>query len=76
MFKTKTSGIIASVVVTFTVGFANFFTIIEPAMNGDMVSTLWMIGGPIFFSVVAILMYNNYEKKMKAAPVLKEQEVK
>lgn len=76
MFKTKTSGIIASVVVTFTVGFANFFTIIEPAMNGDMVSTLWMVGGPIFFSVVAVLMYSSYEKKMKAAPALKEQEVK
>lgn len=76
MFKTKASGIAASVIVTFTVGFANFFTIIEPAMNGDIVSTLWMIGGPIFFSVVAILMYNSYERKVKSAPALKEQEVK
>jgi len=34
-------------------------------MDGDMSSTLWSIGGPLFFTVVAFLMYNNYEKKMK-----------
>ncbi len=75
MFKTKAAGIAASVIVTFTVGFANFFTIIEPAMNGDLGSTIWMIAGPTFFSIVAILMYGNYERKMKAVPALKEQTV-
>lgn len=73
VFKSKAMGVAAAVVVTFTVGFANFFTIIEPAMNGDMTSTIWMVAGPIFFSVVAVLMYSNYEKKMKKAPALKEQ---
>lgn len=76
IFKTKGAGIAASIIVTFTVGFANFFTIIEPAMNGDMSSTIWMVAGPLFFSVAAILMYGNYEKKMKAAPSLKEESVK
>lgn len=73
IFKSKAIGIAAAVVVTFTVGFANFFTIIEPAMNGNVADTVWMIVGPLFFSMVALAMYGNYEKKMKSAPALKEQ---
>lgn len=64
VFKSYTSGLLAAVVVTFTVGFANFFTIIEPATNGDIKSTIWMIVGPIFFTVAALLMYGRYEKKV------------
>ncbi|MEA4827215.1 MAG: glutamate/gamma-aminobutyrate family transporter YjeM, partial [Clostridium sp.] len=64
VFKSYTSGLLAAVIVTFTVGFANFFTIIEPATNGDIKSTIWMIVGPIFFTVAALLMYGRYEKKV------------
>jgi len=64
VFKTYNSALIASIVVTFTVGFANVFTIIEPAMNGDMDSTIWSIAGPLFFAIVALVMYSNYEKKV------------
>lgn len=69
VFKTKTSGIIAAVVVTFTVGFANFFTIIEPASNGDIASTVWSIAGPVFFTIVALLMYRRYEKKTQTEKI-------
>lgn len=64
-FKSYKSGLIATIVVTLTVGFANLFTIIEPATNGDMQSTLWMIAGPLFFTIVSLIMYGNYEKKTK-----------
>lgn len=64
MFKSYKSGVIAAVVVTFTVGFANFFTIIEPATNGKLSNTLWSIGGPIFFTIVALVMYTLYENKV------------
>lgn len=64
VFKTYNSALIASVIVTLTVGFANVFTIIEPAMNGDMESTIWCIAGPLFFSVLALIMYSRYEKRM------------
>lgn len=66
IFKSYKTGLIASIVVTFTVGFANFFTIIEPAKNGDLESTIWSIAGPLFFTVVALVMYGNYEKKLKS----------
>ncbi|MFD3155892.1 glutamate/gamma-aminobutyrate family transporter YjeM [Haloimpatiens sp. FM7330] len=65
VYKSRASFIIASIVVTFTVGFANFFTIIEPAVRGDIKSTLWMIGGPVFFTGVALIIYRRYEKKLK-----------
>lgn len=65
VFKSNTTALIATIIVTFTVGFANFFTIIEPATNGDWSSTLWMIGGPVFFTIVSILMYWRYEQKVK-----------
>ena len=66
VYKNYTVAVVATFIVTFTVGFANFFTIIQPAMDGQIKDTLWMVAGPIFFSVVALIMYSNYEKKMKA----------
>ena len=63
IFKTNRSALVWTVVVTFTVGFANFFTIIQPALEGDLSSTIWSIGGPLFFAIVALVMYWLYERK-------------
>jgi len=63
MFKTYSSAVIWTVVVMFTVGFANFFSILQPALAGDLATTLWSIGGPIFFALVAFIMYWFYERK-------------
>jgi amino acid transporter len=65
IFKTQSSANVWTVIVLLTVGFANFFSIIQPAIEGDMATTIWSVAGPIFFSIVAWLMYNNYEKKYK-----------
>ena len=62
IFKTDRSAIIWTVIVMFTVGFANFFSIIQPALEGDLTTTLWSIAGPIFFAVVAFVMYWFYER--------------
>lgn len=64
VFKTYNSALYASIIVTLTVGFANVFTIIEPAMNGDIESTIWFIVGPLFFSILALIMFSRYEKKV------------
>ena len=63
VYNTYSKAMAASVVVTFIVGFANLFTIIEPAINGNITNTIAMIGGPVTFTVVALLLYNRYEKK-------------
>ena len=63
IFKTDRSALIWTVIVMFTVGFANFFSILQPALEGDLPTTLWSVGGPIFFAAVAFIMYWNYERK-------------
>lgn len=65
VFKTSGSALIWTIIVFATVGFANFFSIIEPAMNGDMKTTIFSIAGPIVFSIIAWVMYYNYERKTK-----------
>ncbi|WP_346355845.1 glutamate/gamma-aminobutyrate family transporter YjeM [Azotosporobacter soli] len=62
VFKSYRSALIASVIVTLTVGFANFFTIIEPAMNGEIDDTIWMIAGPAVFSIIALVLYGRQGK--------------
>ncbi|MDP4087719.1 MAG: glutamate/gamma-aminobutyrate family transporter YjeM [Bacillota bacterium] len=65
IFKSYSSSLAAAVIVTLTVGFANVFTIIEPATKGDLSSTIWMLVGPIIFSIAAVIMYSSYERKNK-----------
>ncbi|MGK0465657.1 glutamate/gamma-aminobutyrate family transporter YjeM [Clostridium sp.] len=64
MFKTYRSAVIWTAIVMFTVGFANFFSILQPALAGDLKTTIWSVAGPIFFAAVAWIMYNRYENKM------------
>ncbi len=63
IYKSYGLSLVMSIIVTVVVGFANVFTIIEPWVNGNIKDTLWMLAGPIIFSIIAILIYNNYEKK-------------
>ena len=37
---------------------------------GDWDSTLWMIGGPVFFSLLAMAIYQNYCSRMANKPEL------
>lgn len=53
----------AVIIVVFVIGFANFFTIIEPAIDGNPSQTIWSIVGPVVFAIVAWWLYSRYEKK-------------
>ena len=71
IFNTHMSAMIARVVVVLVVTFANVFTIIQPVVEaGDWDSTLWMIGGPVFFSLLAMAIYQNYCSRMANKPEL------
>lgn len=65
IYKGKTFYKFCVIMVMFTVGFANVFTIIQPAIDGNIKQTLWSIAGPVFFTVVAWVMFSRYEKTMK-----------
>lgn len=66
IFKNDTLTVIFTVLVTATVLFANIFTIIEPAINGDIQTTVWSIVGPVLFSAIALILHSRYEKKQNA----------
>lgn len=58
IFKHRGSTLLATAVVVLVVAFANIFTVIEPVMEaGDWGSALWMVGGPAFFSLLALGIY-------------------
>jgi len=63
VMKNKTFAMYIGILVTIVVGFANFFTIIEPALNGDYISSIAMIAGPLIFIIVALVIYAKGEKK-------------
>ena len=65
VYKTYSISLIATVIVCIVVSFANVFSIIEPALNGRMLDTIMMIAGPLIFSLIAFILYSNYEKKYK-----------
>ena len=63
VYKNKSLAVVVAVIVTATVGFANIFTIIEPALNGDYTSTIAMIAGPVIFTIVALVILYAGNKK-------------
>ena len=64
IFKNKTFAYFCASVVIFTVSFANIFTIVQPILESkDYVSALFQIAGPIGFSIIALLLFRNYEKR-------------
>ena len=73
MFKSRISTLLATTIVVLVVAFANIFTVIQPVMDsGDWNSTLWMVGGPIFFSLLALGIYENYRQRTAVQLALAE----
>ncbi|MGL5714828.1 MAG: glutamate/gamma-aminobutyrate family transporter YjeM [Paraclostridium sp.] len=65
VYKSQGISTVIAIVVTCVIGFANVFTIIQPAMSSPkgMGDTLAMIGGPLAFSVIGFVLFTRYEKK-------------
>ncbi len=63
-FKSLGSVKICVFLVCLVVGFANLFTIIEPAISsGDWMTTIMSIAGPLLFTLLALYLYGRMEKK-------------
>lgn len=64
VYKSYSAALIATIIVTVAVGFANLFSIIEPTIvSHKFIDTVFAGGGPILFAIVAYFVYLNYEKK-------------
>ena len=65
IFKKQRTVTLMVWIVTSIVGIANVFTIIEPALDGDWMQTIWSIIGPALFTGVALILYRRYERRTK-----------
>ena len=54
-----------AVIIGILVGFANVFTVIEPALSSPagISKSLTMIGGPVLFGLIGFWLYSRYDKK-------------
>ncbi|MCH1965347.1 glutamate/gamma-aminobutyrate family transporter YjeM [Paraclostridium sordellii] len=54
-----------SVIIGILVGFANVFTIIQPALSSPegVGDTIKMIAGPVIFGLAGYLLYSRYDRK-------------
>ncbi len=70
-YKSYGMALAFSVIVTVVVGFANIFTIIEPAVTSaeGMYKTVAMIAGPLFFGLAGFILYTVYEIKNKKSKI-------
>ncbi|MPQ44429.1 glutamate/gamma-aminobutyrate family transporter YjeM [Clostridium tarantellae] len=66
VYKSYKSAVFASIVVTFTVGFANVFSILEPGLTkGKWGDTALSAASPVIFAIIAIALYKRYEISKK-----------
>lgn len=64
VYKSYNIALFATVIITAVVGFANVFSIIEPAIaKGNLLDTILAGGGPLLFVIAALFLYNRYESK-------------
>lgn len=61
-FKTYSTVKVVVAITCFIVGFANLFTVIEPAISkGDFKTTIMSIAGPLLFTLIALYLYRRME---------------
>ncbi len=64
VYHNRTFTLVASIIVTVTVGFANLFSIFEPLfVKGAWMDTLLSGGGPLLFAIISLVIYRRYELK-------------
>ncbi|WP_411170400.1 glutamate/gamma-aminobutyrate family transporter YjeM [Clostridium sp. MB05] len=65
IYKKSSFATAAAIIVTLTVGIANLFTILQPAIEAkDYISTIFQLVGPIVFAAIALILYSLYEKRI------------
>ena len=72
VYKSQKSANFWGYVVTLTLLFANVFAIIQPALDGDLKTTLWSLSGPVIFGAVAWIIYTRYENRVTSGKTEKE----
>ncbi|ENZ03088.1 glutamate/gamma-aminobutyrate family transporter YjeM [Clostridium thermobutyricum] len=64
VFFGKKSGVIYAAICFVVVTFTNIYSMIEPALAGNVSNSLWVAGGPVLFGLVAYILYRRYKVKL------------
>lgn len=65
-YHNHTITMVITILVFLVVLLANIFTIFQPMIEGaGPVDTIWMIAGPVFFTVVSVWLYQSYLRRSK-----------
>lgn len=73
-FFSKKTGIIIGIICFLVITFTNIFSIIEPALEGNISNSLWVALGPVMFGVMGIVLDIMYRNKIKKGKVLVKEE--
>ncbi|MGL5417446.1 MAG: glutamate/gamma-aminobutyrate family transporter YjeM [Clostridium sp.] len=71
-FFSKKAGVIFASVCFVVVTFVNIYSMIEPALAGNVSNSLWVAGGPVFFGLIAFILYRRY-KRRKAKGLISDE---
>lgn len=52
----KKTGLIFAFSALITITIVNIVSILQPMLNGNIQTSLWIVAGPIFFSIIALLL--------------------
>lgn len=64
-FKTPAAVKAVTVVVDLVLVFGIAFTVIQPILEGQYMDAFWMVIGPIVFAILAMALYQRYQRKNK-----------
>lgn len=73
VYKTQRSANFWGYVVTLTLLLANAFAIIQPALEGDILTTFWSLSGPVVFGLFAWFIYTRYERRIARGEIEPEE---
>ena len=63
-FYSVKSGLFWGFIAAAVLGFANLFAIIQPALSGNISSSIWLASGPVIFGFIGWILYSRYKRKM------------
>ncbi|MGL5616113.1 MAG: glutamate/gamma-aminobutyrate family transporter YjeM [Sarcina sp.] len=66
-------GIIVGIVCFLVITFTNIFSIIEPALEGNITNSLWVALGPVMFGVAGLALDLRYRRRLKLGKIKREE---
>lgn len=64
-FKNKTMMWIVTAISFIVLALSVLFTCVEPILEHQWTDAFWTVSGPVFFTLIAVILYRRYERKKR-----------